>query len=82
MSPNSGTATKKTKVPMSIKVFISYRRDDTATFAAGQVYDRLKREFCVFMDVDAIPKGVNFVNEIKQAVAQCNVLLAILGQVG
>ena len=45
------------------KVFISYRRDDSAG-SAGRVHDRLEREFgrvLLFIDVDAIPLGVNFV---------------------
>ena len=48
---------------MSAKIFISYRRDDSAGHA-GRVTDRLEREFgrdLLFMDVDAIPLGTNFV---------------------
>jgi formylglycine-generating enzyme required for sulfatase activity len=66
---------------MSSKVFISYRRDDIAGHA-GRVYDRLEREFgrdLLFMDVDAIPLGVNFVRVLEDEVAKCDVLLAIIG---
>jgi hypothetical protein len=48
---------------MATKVFISYRRDDSAGHA-GRVHDRLEREFgrdLLFMDVDSVPLGVNFV---------------------
>ena len=42
---------------MAPKLFISYRRDDSAGYA-GRVHDRLQREFggnLLFMDVDSIP---------------------------
>jgi hypothetical protein len=41
------------------KVFLCYRRDDSAAFA-GRVRDRLDRDLghdLLFMDVDAIPLG-------------------------
>ncbi len=66
---------------MSTKIFISYRRDDSA-FAARGVHDRLEREFgrdSVFMDVDSIALGVDFVDVLGAAVAKCDALLAIIG---
>jgi hypothetical protein len=57
---------------MAAKVFISYRRDDTAGHA-GRVHDRLEREFgpdLLFMDVDAIPLGVNFIKVLREEVAK------------
>jgi hypothetical protein len=33
----------------------------------------------LFMDVDAIPLGVNFVTALHEAVAECKVLLAVIG---
>ena len=66
---------------MPSKVFISYRRDDSAGHA-GRVHDRLEREFgadLLFMDVDAIPLGVNFVKVLRDEVAKCDVLLALIG---
>jgi formylglycine-generating enzyme required for sulfatase activity len=66
---------------MSPRVFISYRRDDSA-YAARGVHDRLEREFCresLFMDVDAIALGVDFVGVLVTEVAKCDVLLAIIG---
>lgn len=66
---------------MVAKVFISYRRDDSAGHA-GRVHDRLEREFgrdLLFMDVDAIPLGANFVKVLADEVAKCDVLLAIIG---
>src|SRR5215472_743819 len=66
---------------MAGNVFISYRRDDSAS-AAGRVHDRLEREFgrdLLFMDVDSVPLGVNFVNVLSEEVAKCDVLLAVIG---
>lgn len=63
------------------KVFISYRRDDSAGHA-GRIHDRLEREFgrdLLFMDVDAIPIGADFVEVLTQAVGKCDVLLAVIG---
>jgi TIR domain len=63
------------------KVFLCYRRDDSAAFA-GRVQDRLALEFgrdLLFMDVDAIPLGVNFASALRDAVARCEVLLAVIG---
>jgi TIR domain len=63
------------------RVFISYRRDDSAGHA-GRVHDRLEREFgrdLLFMDVDAIPLGANFLKVLNDEVAKCDVLLAVIG---
>ena len=53
---------------MATRVFISYRRDDSAGHA-GRVHDRLEHEFgrdLLFMDVDAIPLGANFVKALSE----------------
>ena len=58
---------------MAAKVFISYRRDDSAGYA-GRVRDRLERELgpnLLFMDVDAIPLGTNFSKVLHEEVAKC-----------
>lgn len=63
------------------RIFISYRRDD-AGYVAGILADRIHGTFgagSVFMDVDTIPLGVDFRKHINHAVAQCEVLLAIIG---
>jgi hypothetical protein len=49
------------------KIVISYRRNDSAT-SAGRIYDRLEGRFGqgqVFMDVDAIKPGLNFVEVVE-----------------
>jgi hypothetical protein len=66
---------------MTAKVFISYRREDSAAYA-GRIQDRLDRELgrdLLFIDVDGIPLGINFVKVLREEVAQCGVLLAVIG---
>ncbi len=62
-------------------IFISYRRDDSAGYA-GRLYDRLAGHFGpqrVFMDVEGIAPGLDFVEAIEQAVASCQVLIVMIG---
>ena len=62
-------------------IFISYRREDSAGYA-GRLYDRLAGYFGaerVFMDVEGIEPGVDFVDAIERAVASCEVLIVIIG---
>jgi glycerophosphoryl diester phosphodiesterase len=63
------------------RVFISYRRQETA-WPARQLYDVLVAELGadrVFKDVDDIEPGDDFVERIQSAVASCQVLLALIG---
>jgi hypothetical protein len=63
------------------KIFLSYRREESTLFT-GRIYDRLATHFgrdCVFMDMDAIPIGVDFRKHVIDAVGSCDVLLAIIG---
>jgi TIR domain len=58
---------------MSGQIFISYRREDSAA-AAGRVYDRLSESFPsnrIFIDVDNIAPGVDFVKAIEKSVGSC-----------
>jgi hypothetical protein len=62
-------------------IFISYRREETAPYA-GRLYDRLSDEFGeeqIFMDIDSISPGLDFVESITRAVSACRVLLALIG---
>src|SRR5918994_329301 len=62
-------------------IFISYRREDTA-YAAGWLYDRLADRFGggkIFKDIDSIELGDDFAEVITNAVASCDVLLALVG---
>jgi len=63
------------------RIFISYRREETA-YPAGWLYDRLADRFAdgqVFKDVDSIKLGDDFVEVISAAVGSCDVLLALIG---
>ncbi|MEK6478816.1 toll/interleukin-1 receptor domain-containing protein [Catalinimonas sp. 4WD22] len=63
------------------KIFISYRRQDTAG-ESGRLADSLKQHYDpsqIFMDIDTIEPGVDFVDVINRGVSSCEVLLAIIG---
>src|SRR5262245_52945188 len=63
------------------KIFISYRRDDSFGYAQT-IYSELVRHFSkdqVFMDVDTVEPGVDFVDVIEKAVGECDVLVALIG---
>ena len=64
------------------KIFINYRREDSIG-TAGRLHDRLAQAFgreSLFMDVDHIPAGVDFVTYLNRQVAECDVFLAIIGR--
>src|SRR5262245_44585530 len=66
---------------MAGKIFINYRREDSIG-TAGRLHDRLAHTFGrdnLFMDVDHIPAGVDFVEYLNSQVAQCGVFLAVIG---
>src|SRR5215471_3829119 len=66
---------------MAGKIFINYRRDDSIG-VAGRLYDRLAQSFGrdeLFMDVDHIPAGVDFVAHLNSQVAACNIILVVIG---
>jgi len=64
-----------------ISVFISYRRADTSA-DAGRLYDALRRRFGrenLFMDVDSLRPGQDWVKAVESEVGRCDVLLALIG---
>ena len=64
------------------RVFISYRRDDSAAHA-GRIYDRLRDHFGaeqVFRDIDAIAPGAKFAKVIAERIENCDALIAIIGK--
>jgi len=63
------------------RIFINYRRQDSEGYV-GRVYDTLLQHFArgdIFMDVDSLKPGVDFVEALESAVAACDVLLAVIG---
>lgn len=66
---------------MGNKIFISYRRADSAA-TCGRIYDRLVAAFgkdAVFKDVDAIGYGADFRVAIRNALDQSAVQLVVIG---
>jgi hypothetical protein len=67
--------------PPLLRVFMSYRREDTAGYA-GRLYDALDSRLDVaevFMDVGDIEPGADFTTAIADAVESCDVMLALIG---
>jgi ankyrin repeat protein len=64
-----------------VRVFISYRRDDTGG-DAGRLYDRLVEAFGadnVCRDVDSLPAGQDYVEAIRKEIAAASVVLVLIG---
>jgi hypothetical protein len=64
------------------RVFLCYRRDDTAAIS-GRVYDRLAARFGrrnVFKDIDSIPLGVDFKQHIESVIRGCDGVIALIGR--
>ena len=62
-------------------IFISYRRADSAPYA-GRICDHLRRTFpsvSVFMDVEAVNPGDDFIHAIDANLADSAVVLAVIG---
>jgi TIR domain len=67
---------------MAGKIFINYRREDDPAFAA-RVRDELAATFGksnLFMDIDNLLAGQRFDKELAKALAECNVLIAVIGR--
>lgn len=63
------------------RIFLSYRREDTAAHA-GRLYDRLAAHFGpdqLFMDIDRIEPGENFVEAVNRNVGESDVVLVMIG---
>jgi hypothetical protein len=70
------------------RIFVSYRRDDASGYA-GRLTDALRAgvgeesgfaEEQIFRDIETIPPGVDFPTFVSEAVASCDVFLAIIGR--
>ncbi len=61
------------------RVFISYRHENCAAYAK-LLYERLDRRFpnAIFVDLDSIGLGEDFVRKIDEAVSSCGVLVALI----
>src|SRR5262245_22903577 len=66
---------------MNAKVFINYRREDSAPYA-GRLYDRLAAHFGedqVFIDIDQIQPGEDLVEAINRKVGTCDIAIVAIG---
>jgi formylglycine-generating enzyme required for sulfatase activity len=71
------------RVGIMPKIFISYRREDSK-HVAGRLHEALKRHVRdprrdIFIDIDNIPVGVDFIQHLDSKVAECDVLFALIG---
>jgi TIR domain len=67
---------------MACKIFLSYRRGDDPGFAQA-LFGLLEKAFPpeqLFMDVDDIAPGLDFVKVLDEQVRQCDVVLALIGR--
>lgn len=63
------------------KIFISYRRADSAD-ACGRIYDRLEERFGkknIFLDVTSIDYGADFSQFIQDTLKDCFAMLVVIG---
>lgn len=64
------------------KIFISYRREDTAAHV-GRLYDELQRKFgrrSVFMDIDTIEPGQAFAEQVVKNINNASIVLVAIGK--
>jgi hypothetical protein len=62
-------------------IFLSYRRDDSSGYA-GRLFDNLSGRFGrerVFMDIETLEPGMDFVAGIDRAIASCGAVIAMIG---
>jgi TIR domain len=67
---------------MAGKIFINYRRGDDSG-NTGRLFDRLQEAFQpeqLFMDVDSVAPGLDFVRVLEEQIGQCDALLAVIGK--
>ncbi|GAB5492211.1 MAG: hypothetical protein Phog2KO_24260 [Phototrophicaceae bacterium] len=63
------------------RIFINYRRHDTEGYV-GRLYDHLLKQFKphdIFMDVQNIEPGADFVQVLEDAISACDIFLAMIG---
>jgi hypothetical protein len=76
--PAHGNATP----PQDPTVFLCYRREDTQD-AAGRLHDRLVDTYGhdrVFMDIDSVPLGVDFVEHVSGQISRCSAVIVMIGK--
>jgi hypothetical protein len=64
------------------RIFLSYRRDDTAGHT-GRIFDHFTEYFGegrVFMDVEGLDAGENFVAAVEQRIKECDAFVVVIGK--
>jgi hypothetical protein len=64
------------------RLFLCYRREDTQD-AAGRLHDRLIGAYGsgrVFMDIDSVPLGADFVEHVTTQIARCSAVVVMIGK--
>lgn len=64
-----------------MRIFISYRRDDSLNAANG-INDGLSSRLptaSIFMDLDSIPAGTDFIEQIERFLESCDTVLVLIG---
>jgi hypothetical protein len=72
---------QKKSIKVENYIFVSYRRSDSE-YITGRICDRLQQHFgreAVFEDVHSMPLGVRVRDYIRETVARCKLLLAVIG---
>jgi hypothetical protein len=81
MAVSKSAPRKKSVVRFSGKIFISYRRGDSAS-TTGRIYDWLASRHSkkdIFFDIESVEYGTDFEQRIQQSIPQSRVVLAIIG---
>jgi hypothetical protein len=63
-------------------VFVSYRRDDSSGYA-GRLYADLSQQLGednVFIDIDSLVPGADFIDAIEDTLAACDLVLVVIGR--
>jgi hypothetical protein len=80
--PNGDVRPVSTSPAASARIFISYRRGDSA-YSAGRIRDHLITAFGrdrVFMDVSDLTPGELYSVVLVDAISQCDVVIAVIGK--
>jgi hypothetical protein len=64
------------------KLFISYRREDSSAYTRllRQSLTKYMKPTDIFMDVETIRDGADFINVIEESVRDCEVMLVVIGK--
>ena len=74
-------ATPETDTLLTLNIFLSYRRDDASAYAL-LLFQSLSDRYghSVFMDIETLAPGLDFVDAINDTLGRCDILLALVGR--